>query len=171
MIFIGMGANLPSAVYGSPEETLNHCLKRMNECGLKVVKHSHWYKSAPVPMSDHPWYVNGIAAIQTTLPARTLLEKLLEIEHQFGRIRTEANAPRVLDLDLIAYDDQIIEDEGKLEDKPFCVPHPRMQERAFVLLPLQEMKPDWHHPKSGLSVDSLIAALPKGQIIEMIDQD
>ncbi|WP_135077863.1 2-amino-4-hydroxy-6-hydroxymethyldihydropteridine diphosphokinase [Terasakiella sp. SH-1] len=171
MILIGLGANLPSPVHGSPIETLNACIKRLTQCGLLVTAQSRWFKSAPVPMSDQPWYINGVAAIETDLAPREVLKQLLDVENEFGRVRSEANAPRVLDLDLIAYNNEIIEDAGKIEDKPFCVPHPRMHERAFVLYPLQDIDPDWTHPKKRLSLKELIAHLPQDQIIEAIEQD
>ncbi|GGF70541.1 7,8-dihydro-6-hydroxymethylpterin-pyrophosphokinase [Terasakiella brassicae] len=171
MIYIGLGANLPSPIHGSPVDTLNACITRLCDFGLRIVKVSRWYESAPVPMSDQPWYVNGVVAIETDLKARDVLKQLLKIEHEFGRVRSEANAPRVLDLDLIAYHTQIIEDEGKIEDKPFCVPHPRMHERAFVLLPLTDLNPQWIHPKLKSNLSDLVAQLPKDQIIRPIKQE
>lgn len=171
MIFIGLGANLPSPTHGGPVNTLNACLKRLNSGDIRVVNFSPWYESAPVPMSDQPWYINGVAQIETDLDARALLNRLLEVEHEFGRVRDEPNAPRVLDLDLIVYQDQIIEDAGTIEDKPFCIPHPRMHERAFVLLPLKDLQPDWQHPKLKVSVSELIARLPKDQIIRPLTQE
>lgn len=171
MIYVGLGANLPSPVHGGPVDTLNACLKRLNTHGLKVLNCSHWYESAPVPISDQPWYVNGVAAIESQLEARDVLKTLLDVENEFGRVRSEANAPRVLDLDLIAYHDQIIEDAGKIEDKPFCVPHPRMHERAFVLLPLNDLDPHWTHPKRDQNISDLIAQLPEDQIIRTLKQE
>ncbi len=169
MILIGLGANLPSPTHGSPIATLNACIKRLDEVGLKILGQSRWFKSAPVPISDQPWYINGVASVGTDLEARSVLELLLKVENEFGRVRSEANAPRVLDLDLIAYDDLIIEDDGKIEDKPFCVPHPRMHERAFVLLPIKDLDPTWKHPKLTVELKNLIADLPKDQIIEAIE--
>ncbi|MDV7341461.1 2-amino-4-hydroxy-6-hydroxymethyldihydropteridine diphosphokinase [Terasakiella sp. A23] len=168
MIFVGMGANLPSPKHGSPVETLEACLKTFKDHDLKIVKRSNWYKSAPVPMSDQPWYINGVVAVETDKSPRDVLETLLEIENSFGRVRSEVNAPRVLDLDLIAHHDQIIQDEGNIEDKPFCIPHPRMHERSFVLLPLQQLAGNWTHPETQKHINDLIANLPKDQIIEII---
>ncbi|NVK18067.1 MAG: 2-amino-4-hydroxy-6-hydroxymethyldihydropteridine diphosphokinase [Methylocystaceae bacterium] len=169
MIFVGLGANLPSPQHGTPIETLEACVKSFADHGLIVLAKSHWFKSAPVPMSDQPWYINGMVSIKTDLDPRALLKELLVIEHKFGRVRSETNAPRVLDLDLIAYHDQIIEDEGKIEDKPFCIPHPRMKERSFVLLPLQELHSGWTDPRTGAKIIDLIENLPQDQIIEAIE--
>lgn len=171
MIVIGLGANLPSPVYGSPIETLEACVQKLAESGLKITATSRWFKSAPVPISDQPWYINGTISVQTQLEPRAVLKLLLDVESAFGRVRLEANAPRVLDLDLIAYNDEVIEDSGKIEDKPFCVPHPRMHERAFVLLPLRDLSPEWKHPKLHIDLKNLIADLPKDQIIEAIGQE
>ena len=170
MIFVGMGANLPSPQHGTPIETLEACLKTFADYDLTITQRSRWYKSAPVPISDQPWYINGVVAVECEKAPRELLETLLKIENSFGRVRSEANAPRVLDLDLIAFHDQIIEDKGKIEDKPFCIPHPRMQERSFVLLPLQELNDQWKHPKSGVEIAHLIKDLPTDQIIEPIGE-
>ena len=125
MILIGLGANLPSKQFGTPLEMLDKCLLKFTYYGLHIKQRSRWFKSAPVPLSDQPWYINGVVCIETSLPARALLETLLSIENEFGRVRSQANAPRVLDLDLIAYNDEIIADLGEIEDKPFCIPHPR----------------------------------------------
>lgn len=168
MILVGLGANLPSPRFGSPLETLEACLETFKDHGLFIEKRSPWYKSAPVPLSDQPWYMNGVVAITTDKSPRDTLKTLLEIENFFGRVRSEANAPRVLDLDLIAFNDEIIEDEGKIEDKPFCIPHPRMHERSFVLLPLQDLDKNWKHPKLNCQLLDLIAKLPQDQIIEVV---
>ncbi|WP_417793115.1 2-amino-4-hydroxy-6-hydroxymethyldihydropteridine diphosphokinase [Terasakiella pusilla] len=170
MILVGLGANLPSPRFGTPVETLEACLETFKDHGLTIIKRSRWYKSAPVPMSDQPWYINGVVAVSTDKSPRDTLKTLLEIENSFGRVRLEANAPRVLDLDLIAFHDLILEDEGKIEDKPFCVPHPRMHERSFVLLPLQDLDKNWKHPKLDSQLLDLIAKLPQDQIIEVIEQ-
>ncbi len=165
MIFIGIGANLPSPRHGPPRATCEAALTAMTAAGLGIVRRSRWYRSAPVPVSRQPWYVNGVAQVVSALTPAELLELLLGIEAQFGRRRREPNAPRILDLDLLAF--------GDLETAPaegIVVPHPRMHERAFVLLPLMELAPAWRHPVSGLSVGELIAALPPDQVAEPMDE-
>lgn len=92
------------------------------------------------------------------------MEKLLDIENLFGRQRSVVNAPRTLDLDLLAYDDVIIHETG------LNVPHPRLAERAFVLLPLAEIAPDWRHPVTGDGIGTLIARLPEEQLI-MVEKE
>jgi 2-amino-4-hydroxy-6-hydroxymethyldihydropteridine diphosphokinase len=90
---------------------------------------------------------------ETALPARQLLEALLAVEHAFGRERSSAGAPRTLDLDLILYDDAVIDEPG------LVVPHPRFRQRRFVLAPLAEIAPEWIDPVTGLTVASLLARL------------
>ena len=164
LIFIGIGANLPSPRHGPPRSTCEAALTAMTEAGLEIVGRSRWYRSTPVPASRQPWYVNGVAQVASASTPARLLELLLGIEAQFGRRRREPNAPRILDLDLLAFGDVVT----GLADG-VLVPHPRMHERAFVLRPLMELAPGWRHPVSGLGVGDLIAALPPGQAAEPMD--
>jgi len=164
-IIIGIGANLPSARHGTPVQTVEAALTALDEHpNVRVCRRSRWFESAPVPISDQPWYVNGVCLIKTDLDPRAVLHVLHDIEADFGRVRAEKNAPRVLDLDLLAYDDFLTAD-----DQDFDVPHPRMHERAFVLLPLRDLVPGWSHPRTGLALDDLIAAMDDGQIIRPME--
>ncbi len=158
MILIGLGANLPSR-FGNPVATCEAAFSALAALGVSVLARSPWYETAPVPMSDQPWFVNGVAAVATDLDPPDLLATLHRVEADFGRARTVANAARPLDLDLLAYDDLL------REEPPPIVPHPRLHERAFILLPLRDIDPHWRHPKSGLTIDALIAATPPGQLI------
>lgn len=162
-ILVALGANLISEVWGPPISTLEAALRSLIENGINILERSRWFESAPVPMSDQPWYVNGVISVFTELPAEEVLALLHRIEAGFGRVRSLRNEARVLDLDLIAYRDQVI-------SKPdgIVVPHPRAAERAFVLLPLKDVAPDWVHPVSGVGIDQLIAALPSGQTIRPV---
>ncbi len=155
MILIGLGANLPS-VTGPPRRTLEIALTRLEARGVHVVACSRWYETAPVPISDQPWYVNAVARVETPLDPAALLACLHDIERGFGRIRTVVNAPRAIDLDLLAYHDRV-------ETGPPQLPHPRLNDRAFVLFPLRDVGPDWIDPKTGASLDTLIARLPADQ--------
>ena len=163
MIVIALGANLPSR-YGSPEETLAQAILALKERGLRVIGRSSVWLSAPVPVSDQPWYRNAVIAVDTDLSAFEVLELLHAVERAFGRVRAERNAPRVLDLDLIAYHMEIVEQDG------FIVPHPRMHGRAFVLEPLAEIAPEWVHPVLGVSVGDMLKNLPEGQEIEKAEK-
>src|SRR5579883_249158 len=107
MILIGLGANLPSPEFGAPPQSLEAALRHMADRGLRIGARSRWYRSAPVPPSDQPWFVNGVIAVGTALDPAALLEILHTIEARFGRVRRERNAARVLDLDLLAYDERV----------------------------------------------------------------
>lgn len=163
MILIALGANLPSTL-GPPVTTLAAALDVLGGEGVTILACSRWYRTAPVPASDQPWFINGVARVATQLGPVALLAMLHRIEQRFGRRPGAANAARPIDLDLLAYDDRLAEgDEGVI------LPHPRLQERAFVLLPLHEVAPGWRHPKLHRSVEAMIAALPAGQAAMPLD--
>jgi 2-amino-4-hydroxy-6-hydroxymethyldihydropteridine diphosphokinase len=161
MILIAIGANLESE-FGPPRAACEEALRRLTAAGVVITACSPWYESAPVPIADQPWYVNGVAAVEAALSPMALLACLHAIEAEMGRVRSVVNAPRVIDLDLLAYGSEIIQPET-IQD--LCVPHPRLHQRAFVLLPLRDLAPQWQHPVSGRSVASLIADLPPDQEI------
>jgi 2-amino-4-hydroxy-6-hydroxymethyldihydropteridine diphosphokinase len=163
-ILVGIGANLPSARFGSPRQTVEAALLALAAGGIDIVQRSRWYETAPVPASDQPNYVNGAALVASSLAADALLALLHRIEADFGRVRSVPNAARVLDLDLLAYGELVIERPGGL-----ILPHPRLAERGFVLLPMADLVPDWHHPVSGLTLPQMIAQLPPGQDVRRLD--
>jgi len=155
MILIGLGANLASSEFGPPPRSLEAALALIAEWSVRVVARSRWFRSAPVPPSDQPWFVNGVAVVETALEPAALLQVLHSVEARFGRVRHERNAARVLDLDLLAYDERV-SGEGETP----ILPHPRLHERAFVLRPLAEVARDWRHPRLKRGIAELIAALP-----------
>jgi 2-amino-4-hydroxy-6-hydroxymethyldihydropteridine diphosphokinase len=161
VIFIALGSNLFSDAYGSPEDICVAAIEALEQRGISITARSRWFRTAPVPVSDQPWFVNGVIAVETLLPPEELLGLLHEVEAEFGRTRKIRNEARILDLDLIAYHDQVTTGpEGPI------LPHPRAHERAFVLLPLADIDPDWRHPVTGAAVADLIAALPGDQRAE-----
>lgn len=159
MIIIALGSNLPSEK-GDSRKTLEAALERMADFGLSVVEVSSWYETEPVPKSDQPNFINGVAVIEAQNSAESVLEILHEIEEEFGRRRTVLNAARSLDLDLIDYNGVCISPNNA---EGLVLPHPRMQDRGFVLYPLQEVAPNWCHPVSGASISQLIQSLPNDQ--------
>jgi len=159
LILIALGANLPSQ-FGSPRETIKRAITEIAKMGVRVLYQSPIYLTAPVPVSDQPWYHNAVIGVSTDYPPAHLLKILQTIENNFGRIRTERNAPRMIDLDIIAYND-VIQNYDDL-----ILPHARMHERAFVLYPLRDIARNWVHPVSGTHIDDLINAIPAGQDIK-----
>jgi 2-amino-4-hydroxy-6-hydroxymethyldihydropteridine diphosphokinase len=156
MILIALGANLPSSA-GSPEQTLRAAVAQLSARGITVQRRSGFYSSEAWPDPSDPPFINAVASVRTLLSPSELLRTLHDVEREFGRQRGHKNAPRTLDLDLIDYDGRIEHGEPEL-------PHPRMTDRLFVLVPLKEVAPQWRHPVSGQSVDQLIAAAPPAEV-------
>ena len=131
--YIGMGSNIASEA-GSPEETLAAAANRLQSLG-RVVGRSSLYSTEPMGFAEQPRFMNAVIALKTDLAARELLEGLLGIEQEFGRDRSSGirNGPRTLDLDILVYGEEQISEPG-LE-----IPHPRMAERPFVIVPLEEI--------------------------------
>jgi len=164
LYFIGLGSNLENSRFGSSKSLLEAAVRQLcGEIGT-VVKKSQWYESEPIPVSDQPWFVNGVVALESELSPQALLLKTLEIEVEFGRVRTIENAARTLDIDIIACDQIVFSAEADDNDPAITLPHPRMHERAFVLLPMAEVAPDWVHPHTKKPISALIANLPPQNI-------
>jgi len=140
-VYVALGSNL-----GDRERTLREALAALDsEPGVEVAAVSSLIETDPVGLVDQPRFLNGVAALETALPARALLELLLDLERRFGRVRegVPAQGPRTLDLDLLLYGDAEIDEPG------LRVPHPRLHERAFVLGPLAELAPGLGIPGRG----------------------
>lgn len=152
-IYIGLGANLPRNE-DTPAQTILAAIKALDGEDLRITRVSSLWQSPAWPDPSKPGYVNAVAEVSTRLSAHALLQRLLEVELVFGRERHSRWDSRTLDLDLIDYEGQIIRQLPGL-----ILPHPRARDRAFVLLPLAEIAPDWREPESGASIGSLIADL------------
>jgi 2-amino-4-hydroxy-6-hydroxymethyldihydropteridine diphosphokinase len=148
--FVGIGSNL-----GEPESQIGSAVELLAaEDGIELVAVSTLRETEPVGYLDQPSFLNGAARVETELPARELLKRLLAIESRLGRVRGEGPrfGPRTIDLDLLVYGDQTIDEPG------LTVPHPRLAERRFVLEPLAELAPDLEIPGLG-PVQALLAEL------------
>lgn len=165
-IFIGLGGNLHHERFGTPRQTLKAALAELGRRGVRTLRVSRWYRTAPIPASDQPWYVNAVAEVATDLSADRLLAELHEVEAAFGRARTVPNAARPIDLDILDYNGEIAPGGAGRA----TLPHPRMTGRAFVLRPLADVAPAWRHPETGQSIGDLIEALPADQVTELDDR-
>ena len=148
--YVALGSNL-----GDRERTLTDAVDALRaEDGVEVAAVSALIETDPVGYLDQPPFLNGVAALETTLAPRELLDLLLEVERRFGRVRegVPAQGPRTLDLDLLLYGD------AELDEPGLRIPHPRMHERAFVLRPLSELDPALRIPGKG-PLEALIAEL------------
>lgn len=167
-IFIGIGGNLPSARFGQPPESFAAALEMLAARGITIYRVSRWYRSAPLPPSAQPYYINGVIEARSALSPGGVLAACHQVEGEFGRVRAEMNAARCLDLDVLAYG-TVTMDAGD-GGGGTVVPHPRVAERAFVLMPWAELAADWRHPVSGRTVSDMLAALAQAQDIELLCQ-
>jgi len=169
MILVSIGANLPGRDGASPLATCRRAALALDALPhLRLSGLSRWYATAPVlgageTARQMPRYVNGMAHLAGgPVDPEELLAHLMAIEAGAGRVRSVRNAPRVLDLDIIAIGDRVQAGPDPI------LPHPRAHERAFVLTPLAEVAPRWIHPLLGRSVEELLAAVG-GQEVQVID--
>ena len=157
-IYIAFGANL-----SNPKETFLAAIELLRARGVEVVKTSGlWQSPAWPPGSHQPDYINACAEVGFKGEARELLDILHSVEAELGRKRTVKNAPRPLDLDLLDFRGQVIEDASGM-----IVPHPRMLSRGFVLFPLEEVAKDWRDPVEGRRLGDWIARLPLVDVTPM----
>ncbi len=150
--FIGLGSNL-----ADPLNQVRQALTELESISnTRVTARSSLYRTAPVGYLEQPDFINAVVSVQTTLKPQALLAALLAIENRHGRRRTMRDAPRTLDLDLLLYGEEVLDQDG------LTLPHPRLHERAFVLAPLAEIAPEAIVPGRGLVRDLLEVAGCKG---------
>ena len=145
LAYVGLGSNL-----GDRLGHLNAALDVIERRVGRLAAVSYAYETDPVGLTDQPRFLNAVCAIETALDPHQLLAALLEIEAGRGRVRGVKNGPRTLDLDLLIYEDLVIDELG------LQVPHPRLTKRAFVLVPLAEIAPDFVHSVTGQSVREML---------------
>lgn len=153
-ILIAIGANLTSVTGRTPLATCRWAAGQLGSLpGLELRGVSRWFATRPVSAADQPRFVNGVVWLSGAIQPDPLLDALHGIEAAAGRQRTVPNAARTLDLDLLAMDSLVMTGPGLI------LPHPRLQDRGFVLAPLQDVRPDWRHPVSGVGVAALLTAV------------
>lgn len=178
---IALGGNAASR-YGSPRETLEMALEVLDVGAVSILARSQMYQTPCFPAGAGPDYVNAVVLVETRLSPEALLELLHELEADFDRVRTTRWASRTLDLDLLLMDQKIRPDQSTLrewvnlspleqqEKAPgeLVLPHPRLQDRAFVLVPAAELWPDWRHPLLGKTLAEMLADLPDAARREIV---
>lgn len=175
-LYIALGANMPSNA-GLPDATLRAALGEMAARGLSLQAVSRFFATPAVPSGSGPDYLNACCRLASDRSPGEVLQILHEIEAEFGRVREGRWQARGIDLDLIAMGDAVLPDptvyakwrdlspQAQLVEAPdhLVLPHPRLQDRAFVLIPLADIAPLWRHPVSGLSVVEMLEALPEDE--------
>jgi 2-amino-4-hydroxy-6-hydroxymethyldihydropteridine diphosphokinase len=159
-VLIGMGANL-----GDPVASIREAAEVLRgNPGIVVRQCSSLYRTEPVGKADQDWFVNGVLHCETSMEPEQLLLVLQDVEHRSGRVRRERWGPRTLDLDILAFGELVLEREGLI------LPHPRLHERKFVLIPLLEILPHWRHPRLRLAGRELLQKLggEGGQTVELL---
>lgn len=155
-VIVALGANLPGA-YPSCEVLLDAAVAALAQEAMTVRARSSWWRSAAWPDASAPAYLNGVVLVETALTPAEVILRLHAVEAAFGRERAARNAPRTLDLDLIAHGRCVIDEAG------LTVPHPRAHQRAFVMGPLAQIAPLWRHPVLGRTASELWAEADVGK--------
>jgi len=149
MKILAFGSNLPFK-NNSPQDNIEKAYEVLSKNGIKILNKSSIYRSEAYPNKNDPEFRNSVVSIDTDLEPDVLLKIILKIEESFDRKRYVKNSPRTLDIDIICFDDIV------LNEKNLIIPHPEIQNRLFVLLPIQEINKNWLHPVLTKSVTNII---------------
>lgn len=149
LIYLSLGSNL-----GDRAANLERAVEELCRAGVKVLRRSAIYETEPVEYLEQPWFLNCVVEAETQLAPRELLGKLQGIESRFGSRKLVPKGPRMIDLDVLFYGSEVIEETG------MEIPHPRLARRLFVLVPLAELVPDLRHPVLGMTPSELLEITP-----------
>lgn len=175
-VILGLGGNVPSK-FGTPAETIRSAIRAIGRTGLEIMATSRFFHTPCFPAGAGPDFVNAALLCRSRLGPTEILSILRQIESDHGRQRHSRWSSRTLDIDLLAVDDLVLPDMKTFElwrnlslpDQKIKVPgqlilpHPRLQDRAFVLVPMADIAPDWHHPVLGLRVVEMLAGLAQSE--------
>ena len=153
IVYLGLGTNL-----GDREAHLREAVRRLDEAGVHVTALSPLYETAPVGYLDQPDFLNAVCRAECQLPPHDLLRVVKGIEAALGRRPSFRNAPRPVDIDILFYDDRV------LDTPDLVIPHPRLAERAFVLVPLTDLAPEFVHPVLGHIIADLLTAVDRASV-------
>jgi 2-amino-4-hydroxy-6-hydroxymethyldihydropteridine diphosphokinase len=181
---VAVGSNLPSSA-GDARDTVLFALGLLADDSVGITAQSRLFQTPAFPVGAGPDFVNAVVEVETDLSAEALLAHLHKIEALIGRTRETRWGARVIDLDLLAFADLVLPDVATLKHwlelpphergmqapDQLILPHPRMQERGFVLIPLMDLAPDWRHPYLGLTVRQMVEKLPKAEKAAVIALD
>jgi len=154
--YLSLGSNL-----GDRAANLCAALAQLDVAG-QVLAVSALYETQPVDVPDQSWFLNCVAAVETEKTPRELLQLVLQIEAEMGRLRMRKQGPRNIDIDVVLFGDRVVDEPG------LRIPHPELQKRRFVLEPLVEIAPEARHPELGKSARDLLVALPGGQTVRRL---
>jgi 2-amino-4-hydroxy-6-hydroxymethyldihydropteridine diphosphokinase len=156
-VYLSLGSNL-----GDRYANLRAAIERLGEAGA-IRSVSGFYETEPVELRDQPWFLNCVVVLETRDTPRALLKKVLAIERKMGRLRMKDKGPRSIDIDILLFGDRVVEEPG------LKIPHPAMHQRRFVLEPLAEIAPEALHPLLRKTARELLADLPVGQVVRLLE--
>lgn len=156
VVYIALGSNV-----GDRAAMLERAIAAMNSSGVRVLRQSSFYLTEPVDAPGQAWFLNAVVQAETTLLPMQLLHALLKIERELGRRRLAPHGPRTIDLDILFYGSSVI------RSRELEVPHPRLTERRFVLVPLVQIAPELRHPSLHQSVSQLLAGTPDRSDVQL----